>query len=131
MKLYKTLAGTLAAGVIAIATPAYAHPRLVSATPAQSASVSHVDRIVLTFSEPLTAAFSGFDVVMTAMPGMAQGHQHQPTKVSGITVRVGADGKSLVGTMTRRLAPGSYDVNWRAVSTDTHRITGKISFTVQ
>jgi methionine-rich copper-binding protein CopC len=131
MKLYRTLAGSLAAAAVAIAAPALAHPQLVSATPAQSTNASHVERIVLTFSEPLVAAFSGFDVVMTAMPGMSQGHQHQPTKVSGIVVKVGPDGKSLVGTMGRRLAPGSYDVNWRAVSTDTHRITGKISFTVQ
>lgn len=131
MKLYRILAGILAAAAVAIAAPALAHPQLVSATPAQSANASNVNRIVLTYSEPLVAAFSGFDVVMTAMPGMPQGHQHQPTKVSGIVVRVGADGKSLVGTMARRLAPGNYDVNWRAVSTDTHRITGKISFTVQ
>ncbi|PAL19776.1 copper homeostasis periplasmic binding protein CopC [Sphingopyxis sp. GW247-27LB] len=131
MKLYKTLASALAAATIGISAPVLAHPRLVAATPAQSASVNHVDRIVLTFSEPLTAAFSGFDVVMTAMPGMAPGHQHQPLKVGGIIVRVGPDGKSLVGTLARRLPQGSYDVNWRAVSTDTHRITGKISFTVR
>lgn len=135
MKVYSSLFRALVATAIGVATPAFAHPQLVSATPAQSASVSHVDRIVLTFSEPLVAAFSGFDVVMTNMPGMEMRgmatHQHQPMKVNGVVVKVGSDGKSLVGTMSRRLAPGSYDVNWRAVSTDTHRITGKISFTVQ
>lgn len=131
MKLHKTLASALAGATITLAAPALAHPQLVAATPAQSASVNHVDRIVLTFSEPLVAAFSGFDVVMTAMPGMAHGHQHQPMKVSGLIVKIGPDGRSLVGTLARRLPQGSYDVNWRAVSTDTHRITGKISFTVQ
>lgn len=131
MKLCRTFVGVLAAATIGISAPALAHPQLVVATPAQSASVNKVDRIVLTFSEPLVAAVSGFEVVMTAMPGMAHGHQHQPMKVGGITVKVGPDGKSLVGTMARRLAPGGYDVNWHAVSTDTHRITGKISFTVR
>lgn len=52
-------------------------------------------------------------------------------KVNGVRVAVGPDSKSLIGTLARRLSPGTYEVNWRAVSTDTHRITGKVSFTVR
>lgn len=74
---------------------------------------------------------SGFDVIITAMPGMAHGGQHQPMKVNGVRVAVGPDSKSLIGTLARWLSPGTYEVNWRAVSTDTHRITGKVSFTVR
>jgi methionine-rich copper-binding protein CopC len=131
MKLYKTLAGALAAASIGLAAPAIAHPQLVSATPAPTASVKQVDRIVLTFSEPLVAAVSGFEVVMTGMPGMAYGHEHQPMKINGVTVKVGPDGKSLVGTLAHQLPRGSYDVNWHVVASDTHRVTGKVSFTVQ
>lgn len=128
LRFFSVLVGIAA---FSVASPALAHPQMLSSSPAQSSSTNHVDRIVLTFSEPLVPAMSGFDVIMTAMPGVEHGHQHKPIKVTGSMVRVGPDGKSLIGTLARRLSPGTYDVNWRAVSTDTHRITGKVSFTVR
>lgn len=131
MKTLRSLAALVAAAAFSLASPALAHPRMLSSSPVQSSSTNHVDRIVLTFSEPLVPAMSGFDVVMTEMPGMTHGGRHQPLKVNGVRVVVGPDGKSLIGTLARRLSPGTYEVNWRAVSTDTHRITGKVSFAVR
>ncbi|WP_428214361.1 copper resistance protein CopC [Enterococcus casseliflavus] len=47
-------------------------------------------------------------------------------KVSGAD-----DPKTMVVTPTQPLTPGVYSIEWRAVSSDTHPITGKITFTVK
>ncbi len=131
MKTLRSLAALALAAAFSLASPALAHPELVAASPAQGSAAHNVTRISLTFSEPLVAQLSGLEVVMTAMPGMAHSGSHSPMKMTGIRVSVGPDGKSLVATLARPLPNGGYDVNWRAVSTDTHRITGKVSFTVR
>lgn len=109
-------------------TPAFAHPKVVSAQPAQGASASNVTQISVTFSEPLVAAMSGVEVMMTGMPGMAN---HQPMKMTGVKVSLGADGVTLVAKLPRALPSGTYEANWHVVSTDTHRVTGKLDFSVK
>ena len=131
MKPIRTIAASVAIAAITAATPALAHPRLLRARPSQSSSVSNVRGISLTFSEPLVAPLSGFDVTMTGMPGAQNPGSHRAMKVGGIRVSLARDGKTLSASLARPLSPGSYDVNWRAVSTDTHRVTGKVSFTVR
>ncbi|WP_206244677.1 copper homeostasis periplasmic binding protein CopC [Novosphingobium terrae] len=124
------LAAALCAGlaVSGLAAPAMAHPRLVSAKPADTTTASHVTEVSVTFSEPLMAAMSGMDLVMTGMPGM---DHHQPMKMTGVKTSVAPDGVTLLAKVARPLPPGTYEADWHVVSTDTHRVTGKLTFTVK
>ena len=129
MKTFRTLAAAMAALGLAVAVPALAHPALVSASPAAAATASNVRTVTLAFNETFLPQMSGLEIVMTGMPGMA-GH-HPAMKVAGVKVAASADRKSLVATLARPLPAGTYDVNWHAVGTDTHRVSGKVSFTVR
>jgi methionine-rich copper-binding protein CopC len=82
---------------------AQAHPKLLSSTPAEGADGAAPSNIELHFSENLMTQFSGAKLVMTEMPGMA----------------------------LSPLPTGSYKVEWRAVSSDTHPITGNVTFKVK
>lgn len=122
----KFVTGAFAAAAV-IAAPALAHPRLVAAQPTDKAVVAPTNRISFTFSETLVAAVSGMDVTMTGMPGMP----NHTMKMNGFKTSVSQDGKTLVATFGRPLMAGTYRVQWRAVSSDTHRITGTVAFTVR
>jgi len=113
---------------LAFAGSAEAHTRLVSSTPAANATVSKPGRVVLTFNERVVARFTGVDLTMTSMPGMAA---HQPMAISGFTSAMSADGKTLTLTMRRALMAGTYQVKWHAVGDDTHRMEGTYTFTVK
>ena len=52
-------------------------------------------------------------------------------KMSGLTTKVGADGKTLIITTKAPMPAGGYTLDWYAVAADTHRVTGKLSFTVR
>ena len=124
MKAVHTFAAIAVAASIALAGPALAHPKLLSATPADKATASNVTEAKLVFSETLVAPVSGVDLSMAAMPGMAA------MKIGGVKTALGADGKTLVATFPK-LAAGKYQLDWHAVSTDTHRVAGSYSFTVK
>jgi methionine-rich copper-binding protein CopC len=124
----RTLMLALAAGGLAVATPAFAHPRLLSATPAAGSTVAGPTQIVLAFSETLMPQMSGLDLAMTGMPGMAN---HAPMKVTGFKTSVSQDGKSVVVALPKPLPAGTYDAHWHVVSTDTHRVEGHLTFTVR
>lgn len=128
MRHFPLVATALAALSLMGSSAAFAHAKLVSATPAAEAKVSAVESLTLTFSEALVEKLSGVEIVMTGMPGMAN---HAPMKVSGFTSKLGADGKTLTLTLPRALPAGSYDVTWHAVTADTHRIEGSYSFSVK
>ncbi|URW75841.1 copper homeostasis periplasmic binding protein CopC [Sphingomonas donggukensis] len=120
--------GILAAvAALATASPALAHPKLVSATPAPNASVAATGRLQLTFSEPLVAKFSGVELVMTDMPGMKMS---TPMKMTASTA-VGPDGKTVVVTLAKPLPRGTYRLDWHVVSSDTHRVKGSYGFMVR
>lgn len=112
------LAPLFAVAVLA-ASPAAAHARLVSATPAANATVTAPRTISLTFSERSVPAFSGFDVVNAAGETIA------------LRTSVSEDGKTLTGTLARPLAAGRYSIQWRIASADGHRMTGSYAFTVR
>ncbi len=105
MKTAPLLAAAAAVSLAMLSTPAMAHPKLVSATPAAKATASNVTKATLKFSEALVAPVSGADLIMTGMPGMS----HPPSKVTGVKTALAADGKTLVATFpqTRRPAPMS------------------------
>lgn len=127
MPFLRKIAGLVLAGGIVLATPALAHPKLVSSQPAPRAAVAATNRVALTFSEQLLPQMSGMDITMTGMPGMP----NHTMKMSGFRTTVESSGKTLVATFARPLMAGTYRVQWHAVSTDTHRIQGTIDFTVR
>ncbi|KRC81106.1 copper homeostasis periplasmic binding protein CopC [Sphingomonas sp. Root241] len=107
--------------------PAFAHPKLVLATPAANAATAPTARVQLVFSERLIGQFSSAEIVMTEMAGMKM---HGPMKMS-VKASVAGDGKTLVLTLAKPLPKGSYRVDWHVVSADTHRVQGNYSFKVQ
>jgi methionine-rich copper-binding protein CopC len=109
------------------AAPALAHPKVVSATPAQGSTVASPATIALTLSETLMPKLSGATMVMTGMPGMAN---HAPMKMP-TTTTISPDGKTITLKPSKKLATGTYRVDWYAVSSDTHRVTGTHDFAVK
>jgi len=115
----------MAAALIAPAS-AFAHPKLVSATPAQESTVSKPTKLTLAFSEELVAPLTGIELTMTGMPGMAS---HKPMPVKGFETKI--SGKTMTIVLPRALPAGSYDLKWHAVAADQHRIEGGYSFNVR
>ncbi|TWC20514.1 MULTISPECIES: copper homeostasis periplasmic binding protein CopC [unclassified Pseudomonas] len=104
-----------------------AHPKLLSTTPAEGSQGSAPEKIELHFSENLMTKFSGAKLLMTEMPGMsAHSPMPMPAKVSG-----SEDPKTMVIVPNTPLMSGTYQVQWRAVSSDTHPITGNVTFKVK
>lgn len=114
--------------VIGTAGPAFAHAKLVSSTPAAEATVDKPGKIVLTFSEKVMPAFTGAELTMTSMPGMAS---HEAMKMGGFTSAMSADGKTLTLLMKRALTTGGYEVKWHAGGADAHRLEGSFTFNVK
>ncbi len=106
---------------------AQAHPELASSVPADKSQVSAPAKVELHFTENLVTKFSGARLVMTAMPGMSS---HSPMPVAA-KVAAGSDPKTMVITPAKPLGAGTYKVEWRAVSSDTHPRTGNYSFDVK
>ncbi|PYY69100.1 copper resistance protein CopC [Pseudomonas jessenii] len=105
---------------------AQAHPKLLASTPTEGAEGAPPDKIELHFSENLVTQFSGAKLLMTEMSGMV--HAPMPVKVK---VGGGSDPKTMFITPTAPLTAGTYKVEWRAVSSDTHPITGNVTFKVK
>jgi len=121
------IAPLLAIAALVAPLPAFAHPKLLAATPAANRAAAPTARVQLVFSERLVPQFSGADVVMTGMPGM---QMHGPMRMPG-KASLAADGKTLVVTFARPLPKGSYRVDWHVVSADTHRVQGNYSFEIR
>jgi methionine-rich copper-binding protein CopC len=100
---------------------AWAHPKLVSASPAPGATVAAPHEVRITFSEAVFPKLSAVELA-----------DH-----TGAVVKTGAPGvdprdkKQLVTPIAGALATGHYVVRWRAVSSDTHRVQGTFDFTVK
>jgi methionine-rich copper-binding protein CopC len=121
MPLRKTVQGTLAILITSIlGGVAWAHPVLEATDPRQGATVSSPKEIRLTFTEALVAKFSGLIVKDQS------GH---PIETASPSVDPNQKGQLIV-PITKSLPPGAYDVDWHAVSVDTHRVTGHFSFNV-
>jgi methionine-rich copper-binding protein CopC len=109
-------------GALVAAGPASAHDRLVGSTPAADATVTaEPGTVALDFSEDLLALddqASGFAIqVVNSSDGSF--HQDGCVTVDGTT----ATSRIALGTA------GTYQVTWRAVSSDSHPIDGTYSFT--
>ncbi len=119
MKPLSRLVSLAAALAVAVASPALAHTRLVSSTPAANAKVSAPRTITLTFNERLVPSFSKFELSMPAH-GMAV----------PVETAVSRDGKHIVGTLDAPLMKGAYRISWTAAGADGHKMTGTLDFQV-
>ena len=108
----------LVAAALAGATIAEAHPRLTSVAPAMHARVSAPTEVRVAFNEPLVPRFSTIAVSDRGGHAIAIGQ-----------VAFSRDHRQIAAALPR-LAPGTYRVNWRVVSTDTHRVSGVSMFSV-
>ena len=118
----------LAASTFAFAGAAQAHTKVVASKPAASAAVAPTKTISVTFNEAVVPAFSGADVIMTKMPGMAM---KSPMKMNGLKPTWSADGKTITLTAGRPFPKGTYQVTWHAAGADTHRMQGSYLFSVK
>ncbi|MCF8976819.1 MULTISPECIES: copper homeostasis periplasmic binding protein CopC [Pseudomonas] len=119
------VAVALSSGIL-LSSVAQAHPKLLSSTPSEGDSASAPSKIELHFSENLVTQFSGAKLIMTDMPGMPNSPMGVKASVAG-----GNDPKTMVITPSSPLTTGTYKVEWRAVSSDTHPITGAVTFKVK
>jgi methionine-rich copper-binding protein CopC len=129
----KPLSTTALAGIFAVAFAgmASAHPKLVSSSPAANATVTAPSDVVLRFSEPLIGKFSGASLSMTSMV-MDGKMMEMPMDMGAMTAALDpSNNKVLVLKPKTRWMVGGYKLDWHAVSTDTHRVTGTLTFTVK
>jgi len=120
MKRFGIFLALGAATALTFSTPAVAHTKLVSSSPAANASVTTSPRtITLTFSDRVVPRFSKFELEMPA---------HR-MKIP-VSTSVSEDGKRIVGRVRSRLMKGSYTIKWTAAAPDGHRMTGEVAFTV-
>jgi methionine-rich copper-binding protein CopC len=111
----RKLVAVLVLTVMAGASPAIAHARLVGSAPQAGSRTAHVDKVLLNFSEKLEPAFSGAQLVDDTEKPMTA-----PAAISGASITLTAPG----------LKPGHYRVHWHSVGDDTHRMEGSFQFTV-
>lgn len=119
MSSRKILSAAAAGALLLLASQADAHARVVASTPTANATVASAPTISLTFSERVAPAFSGVDVVNASGATIA------------VNTTVSRNGRTLSGRPARTLAAGRYSANWHAASSDGHRMTGVIPFTVR
>ena len=114
----RTLPIVLSLLLVPLATiAARAHAFLDHASPLVGSTVASAPaEVVLTFTQNLEASFS---TVQVTGPGGARVDQGRAS-VSGNTMRVGI----------KSAGPGSYRVQWHALSVDTHKTEGSFSFRV-
>lgn len=105
---------------LATASSAFAHAHLQSQMPAAGSTVSSPLELRLNFSEGVEDKFT--KVILTTETG-------KPVSVKSIAT-VASDKKVLIVTPATPLAPGQYNVEWHAVSVDTHKSDGSYSFKV-
>ena len=117
------LAAVSTAAVLALSSlwlgtgAAYAHAHLTRSEPRDGSTVIPAPQEVdLWFTEGLEPAFSGVEVRDAQGSRVDQGDP----QISGATMHVGL----------KALPPGTYKVNWHALSIDTHKTDGTFSFQV-
>ena len=109
------------------AAPTFAHPKLVSASPAPNATVATATDVRLSFSERLLAPFSKADLLLTSTP---TARLRAPIRVP-VRSAVSSNGKGFIVTPAKPLVTGSYKLLYRMTSVDPHRVQGSYVFTVK
>jgi methionine-rich copper-binding protein CopC len=97
---------------------AHSHAALSHASPSAGSALSAAPQeVTLTFTDTLEAAFSNLTVTDANGIEVSQ----DKGRVNGNVMRVSL----------KPLTAGSYKVNWRAVSTDSHKTEGNFAFSVK
>ncbi len=118
-KLLKPFIAALLASSLA-ATAAFAHAFLDHAIPAVGGTASPgLQELRLWYTQGVVTAFSSVTVIGPTGPVPASKPVNSPSNQQEVIVRLG-----------RALGPGTYTVNWRALSVDTHTTTGSFRFTI-
>jgi len=112
-----TAAISIALLALAAAPPAFGHAHLSKAVPGAGATVSQPNEVQLTFTEPLEPAFSSIELRDAAGKRI----ETEKTQVRDNVMRL----------PLKSLSAGTYKVNWRVLSVDTHKSEGSFSFTVK
>jgi methionine-rich copper-binding protein CopC len=103
--------------VLVMPPAAWAHSQLRATMPAASATVTApIGEVTLTFNEPVHQRFS---IVVVEGPG-GLSYNDGPVRVVDTTVH----------QPVYPLKLGSYTVQWRVVSADSHPVEGRFGFTV-
>jgi len=109
------------AAMLAPISRAYAHPRLLSATPAVNGHVAAAPAMLsLTFNETMTAALSSLTVLDAAKHAVTLDKVQSDAK----------DPATLVVKVTGAMPPGRYTVRWQAAGKDGHPMKGEFTFFV-
>lgn len=122
MRIHAYIIGTAVtvASLFCGAVPAFAHAQLRSVTPAAGSTVQTTPaEVVLNFSESLEPAFSSLAV-----------HDGAGKRVDKADSHLDQNDKTTMRVSLPPLGKGTYTVEWRAVSSDTHRVNGKFTFRV-
>ncbi len=110
------LAAMLLVATLAVASPAFAHAQLQDISPADGSTLQGPpDAVRLTFDAPPLS--KGAEVVAIGSHGTT-------------TLNPVAQGNQIVAAWPAELGPGSYQVNWRAVSGDGHPVQGTTAFRI-
>ncbi len=110
----------IVAAALSAPSTAFAHAQLLAANPGVGSTIRESPKaIVLTFSEGVEPRFCGVAV------SKADGRSVPLDKPAAQ-----GNGAQLTTRVTNPLMPGTYTVQWRAVSVDTHRTQGTFTFTV-
>lgn len=117
-KVAKTTLAVFAYGLVS--GLAYAHPVLQSSDPAQDATVAAPKEVRLTFTEDVIPKFSGLAINDNNGGPVETGNPSNDPK----------DKRQLIVPIVKSLSAGTYNVDWHAVSADTHRVKGHFSFKV-
>lgn len=121
MSTQRLVVGCIAALVWIASAPAAAHAFLDHAEPRVGSTITQMPaRVRLWFTQALEPAFSRVHVVDASGKEVDSGDGHvDPSDAMLLSVTVPA------------LAPGTYRVQWRVVSVDTHVTEGDYTFEIQ
>lgn len=118
-----------AAAMTMMTQPGWAHVKVVASTPAEGAVAKRVNSVTMTFSDALVPAKTGTELVMTAMPGMAN---HGLMYIRNYVPSWSDGNRKLTLTLKKPLQAGSYVVKWKATGmADGHVMSGEIKFDVK
>ena len=121
MTIQRAIFITAACAVLVLSgAAAFAHPRVVSATPAVGGTVKTApSEVTIRFNEKLEPAFSSVTIRDSTGKQVDKGDP-QVDKADHRIIRVSVP----------PLAPGAYKVEWRAVAADTHKVEGDFTFRI-
>jgi copper transport protein len=116
-----TVAAACVVLVLAAAGPTFAHTELDGSEPADGSTVPALPTsVTLTFSEPVSTPPDAIRVIGPDGQRVDDDHVTHPGD-AGARVAVGLAGDA---------GPGTYLVNWRVVSDDSHPVAGTFTFSV-